>query len=76
MPDTFTQFRQLLDAVDRWLPVYLASELSAKERALAMSLQRYVSRCRRDVQKWRSESAAERAILKINRMWYQLYFRK
>ena len=73
MPNAFTRLRKTLAAVEQWLPDYLQLNLSKQERDLAISLQKYVGQCYRDKRKWRSELAAEHAIIKIDGVWFKLY---
>jgi len=56
MQDTFARLREELEAVDRWLKIFLTLHLSEKERELALTLQRYVTHCFHEEKKWRSGS--------------------
>jgi hypothetical protein len=73
MKNDFQELEETLRSVENWLLVFTSQPLDAKKRELAESLARYVQHCRGDKRKWRSESAAKRATLKVNRVWYALY---
>jgi hypothetical protein len=73
MKNAFEELEEVLGSVESWLEAFARQPLSRQKRELAESLARYVKHCRRDKRKWRSESAAQHAIIKINRVWYTLY---
>ncbi len=75
MRDSFDRLEETLDSAEQWLDRFLQRSVNAKDRQLAESLRQYVSHCRRDKKKWRSELAAERAMMKIDSVWYALLAR-
>ena len=65
MKTVFDELREELESVQTWIDKHLAGPLPAKERQLVESLGKYVEHCRRDPKKWRSESEAMNARIKL-----------
>jgi hypothetical protein len=73
MKDAFQLLQLELDSVELWLDSYMKLPLPTGQRRLAVSLKKYIAHCRRDKSKWRSESAANHARLKVKDAWIALY---
>jgi hypothetical protein len=76
MKTVFDELREDLESVDRWIDAYLQGPLPAKEREFAAKAKKYISHCRRDKRRWRSESAAINARIKLKDIWSTLYLRQ
>jgi hypothetical protein len=69
MKSVFDTLREELDSVGNWVDDHLTRPRPSKERALVASLRKHMVHCRLDKGKWRSESEAMAARIKVKNAW-------